>query len=484
MRAARVIAAMLLFMGCGEPFDAPPDPVTARSAPISNGSSTSFAGVDRNATVRIRNTTSLAACGAAALGTGVLLENDVVLTARHVAAIWTACLAPTPGTGALAPPTSLFVYAQGSIEQPPACTADLCATGRTGGVVFDPSGRDVALIFLNRPIRGYQNDTLGHAVPIYLYDPNRFSGASMFIAGYGASTCNGSPSSTGPLLWGSAINSSTFGDNITFMNSAANQLPLGGDSGSAAWAAGSFPQAAFGVFSSGFGCFSSSYVSPAAYRLWARTEIANRKSPFTYQFGTGTNISPVNWGRDEPSNPSGPSNWSLSGGRLHETTDVHGRVSVPPGIFIPNYPDGSILFPKYEVHESVDVSVNVQSTDNDAAGLVVRYWDATHYYLFAVRQSTNMAHIYKRRGTTFTVLASKPVSVNWSAPGGVNLRFAALDHRVVAWVGSEVLVGPDTQYPVGRVGIYKFALSNASFDNFAVRAMVPSLEGNWPAPSP
>jgi hypothetical protein len=188
------------------------------------------------------------------------------------------------------------------------------------------------------------------------------------------------------------------------------------------------------------------------------------------------------WVRDDPNDASSASNWYLENGKLYEVTNVHGRKLVN-GDWQENYPDGALLIPSFEVHESVITSVNVQSTDDDAAGIVFRYVDPTHFYLFTIREQTGQAHIYKRDGSTFTVLDSATRSVNWGAAGGVNLEVRVQDYTFRAYVnGAHVLTASDTEYPVGAVGIYKYGLVNASFDAFNVNPEPPSVTAGWPAP--
>jgi hypothetical protein len=219
------------------------------------------------------------------------------------------------------------------------------------------------------------------------------------------------------------------------------------------------------------------YVAPEAYRNWARTLIADDKSTITYEFGTSTNINAPYWVADHPNNPNETPEWYLSGGRLHEDSNSLGQTSSDE----PNYPDGPLMLHAGDIHESVWLDVNVQSSDNDAAGFVFRYVDSTHYYVATINQQAGQARIYKREGNTFTLLGSASKSVNWSVSGGADLQLRAQDYTFRFYVnGSLAVTATDTEYPVGSVGLFKYALDDASFDHFKVTPKAPATTASWP----
>jgi len=127
--------------------------------------------------------------------------------------------------------------------------------------------------------------------------------------------------------------------------------------------------------------------------------------------------------------------------------------------------------------------VKVRSSDNDGAGIVFRYVDATHYYLFYVRPETHVAKIYKRDDNGFTTLGSATTQIAWSSTTDVSLEVRPRDYNFTGYInGTQVVTGSDVKYPTGLTGIHKWKLTSASFDDFTVTPKPPATTGNWPAP--
>jgi hypothetical protein len=351
--------------------------------------------------------------------------------------------------------------------------------------VLDPNTNDVGLILLSRTLQGYGGTSGEHFVPVYVYDDARYLNRSVWFSGYGASCCGCSPDGAGTLRIGHSRVQSADNARIELVNDSANQLPGKGDSGGPAWSDDgreSFPPAAFGVDSGTGSCGNNAtLVSPAKYSFWVRRQIANWKSPKTENFDVSSIVTSF-WNRDDPDNSPSTATWSVHDGRLYEPSNSYGRILVN-GTWQQNYPDGAIYYPRTEVQESADVSVNVQSPDNDGAGIVFRYVDDKHYYLFTVRQESGLAHFYKRTPTGYTTLGSAAATVNWAATGGVKLMVRAIDYYFDGFInGTNVLRVTDKEYPVGRVGIHKYGLTNASFDSFSITPRAPAVTTEWPFP--
>jgi hypothetical protein len=114
--------------------------------------------VDRRAwsTVRVLNTSYAAAgCGARfwSTGSGVLLENRVVLTAAHAVAVPNGC-DPSPGPYTAAQTSRIFVYSAdtpSTTDPLDACASGACAQPAASGILINPNGSDTALLFLSTP---------------------------------------------------------------------------------------------------------------------------------------------------------------------------------------------------------------------------------------------------------------------------------------------------------------------------------------------
>jgi len=436
-------------------------------------------------TVRIYNRAYQAhACGGSMkLGTGVLLENNVVLTAAHVVAQPADCDTPSPPY-APAPTSAIYVYSADLTTagvRPTTCNAGACSKPIESGIVINPNNTDTALIFLASPLKGIGGYTFGHFVPMFPFDEQLYVGDSVWCTGYGINVCS-PPSGAEVLRFGRAnVSTGVNPDQQLFLDDFDGEIPEAGDSGGPCWAGYTNPWPVLSINSGSNYCVfhdipgandSSWAVSPSSFRNFALTEIAARKPTVTFAFGSSTDV--AWWSGYNP--PNTTTNWTVANGVYSEPNNVGGTTE----------PDGPLRFSALEIHDNADVSVKVYSStnDNDGAGIVFRYVDSNNFYLFYVCVENQIARFYKREAGVYTAIGTGTFpSITWSATTAVTLKVTLREANFKGFVnGAQVATAADSEFPKGHVGLQKFYLQNAKFDDFTVTPKAPSSTADWPLP--
>jgi len=171
-----------------------------------------------------------------------------------------------------------------------------------------------------------------------------------------------------------------------------------------------------------------------------------------------------------PSPLTGTPNWQVSAGELRENSNAYGSSSTLEGP----------LFLRDGVYGNVHLMVTVRSTDNDSAGLVLRYANPDHYYRASFDEERRFLRITKRSGGETTTLATRTITFDHSISH--TLEFWAWEDQLKAKLtGSDINVtlsvtdSSEDALPDGRGGIYKYGLENARFDNFQVTPLANQL---------
>lgn len=159
----------------------------------------------------------------------------------------------------------------------------------------------------------------------------------------------------------------------------------------------------------------------------------------------------------------GPPSWQRSGGVLTENSNAFTNTT---------HHEGTRYVTSVQVAADAIVRVTVDSPDNDAAGLILRYRDPTHYYRLSFDEQRHYARIVRRSGNTWTVLAEDTnFAIDWST--SPEISFYAAGTVLAAYVDGQLeLVAVDSDvdlnYTDGRAGIYTWGLTNATFDDFEI----------------
>lgn len=396
--------------------------------------------IDSDRDVMISNSS-----GTGGICSGTLLRNDVVLTARH-------CV------------TTNYTI-NGPVAAANALTVTQDGPGATLGSTINVSAvatmntQDIALLRLSS-VFSIDGSPLGQSTQILATNQANVVGTNVLCQGYGRNSCAGGAGT----LRGGLVHVDD--DNAGMLEYAPingnTWIQYKGDSGS------SCRQSAFytpnlnkilGVLSTA-GCgWIATETGPQLYRSWVIDQMNTWAGDFADDFS--------NWGFytiDEPAGMlAGPSNWNRAGGVLTENSNAYTNTTDH---------EGTRYVSTLQVASDSIVTVTVSSADNDAAGLVLRYRDDTHYYRLSFDEQRRYARIVRRSGNSWTVIAEDTnFDIDWST--SPELSFYAVGTLLIGLVDGQIAVfgtddDPIAGYTAGRAGIYTWGLTGATFDDFEI----------------
>lgn len=134
--------------------------------------------------------------------------------------------------------------------------------------------------------------------------------------------------------------------------------------------------------------------------------------------------------------------------------------------------DGTKLIFPWNAMADAFVQADIRSDDNDRAGLITRYQDATHYYQLTLDEQNQKLRLSKRKGSSYISLGVQSLSgFDWSVGHQVELLnlvcsfYWNIDNTVY---GSAYDI--DCDYMDGYAGMISAGMGNTyvNFDNFKI----------------
>ncbi len=169
------------------------------------------------------------------------------------------------------------------------------------------------------------------------------------------------------------------------------------------------------------------------------------------------------WSFVDDGSSSGPSAWALSSGVLRQSSDIYS----PPIDRNTLAKRGTLALTGNPLWSALVFTVQLQSFDDDAIGVVFRYVDGNNFYRFSMDSQRNYRRLIKCVGGAFTLL--------WEAAAGYEVGRAysftvsAMGNRMRLWLDDvPLLVVDDPQLSTGRMGLYTWGNTDARFSNVAV----------------
>lgn len=165
---------------------------------------------------------------------------------------------------------------------------------------------------------------------------------------------------------------------------------------------------------------------------------------------------------------SAPSAWSVVGGFLQQTSEI---FSPPIDRDTLDKP-GTLALAGDPAWRDYAFTVRVKSADDDAVGVVLRYFDATHFYRFSWDSQRTYRRLVKNVGGTWTLLWEDEAA--YEVGREYELTFVLDGPAVRGYLdGVPLFVIDDYAVPAGRIGLYTWGNALAQFRNIAVYPVAP-----------
>ena len=158
-----------------------------------------------------------------------------------------------------------------------------------------------------------------------------------------------------------------------------------------------------------------------------------------------------------------PSNWFVDSGVLRQTSNIFGgslgAADLPkPGTYLLG---GDLLWDDYTF------SARMQTTDDDAMGVMFRYQDVDNYYRFSMDSQRGYRRLVKKVGGVFTVLFEDADPFVPGQPYDVKVVTSGADIQI-SIDGLQVINVNDAAIGAGKIALYSWGNDGLSFDNVSV----------------
>ena len=171
--------------------------------------------------------------------------------------------------------------------------------------------------------------------------------------------------------------------------------------------------------------------------------------------------------------PSGTARWSISNGRLMETSNVYRADREYEFWQGTHIVAGSNDWTDYEL--SAEMSVN----DDDGIGAIIRYVDKDNYYRFIMVHDAANDGPFRRleKFEDGKRILLDEVKEGYDTGHGYKLQFMAIGDQISVWLdGEKVLEAKDQTFKSGKIGFMSYATDSLAIRNVRVKTStgVPS----------
>ncbi len=168
------------------------------------------------------------------------------------------------------------------------------------------------------------------------------------------------------------------------------------------------------------------------------------------------------WQAVDEGEEGGPSNWSVSGGALRQTTNIVSNLHTGFGtnlVWAGGLPNGDFR-----------VSAFLRSTDDDWLGLLFRYVDAGDTYRFVWARQSGFRLLEKVTGGVRTTLAQD--TVVYATNTWYQVEIVAQGSRLQVWIDGQLIFDvSDTSLATGTIGVFCAANAGSYFEDVVARPL-------------
>ncbi|MEA3642475.1 MAG: PKD domain-containing protein [Lamprobacter sp.] len=191
-------------------------------------------------------------------------------------------------------------------------------------------------------------------------------------------------------------------------------------------------------------------------------------------FSTGF---PSGWSTIDEGTNQAPSNWTVSGGALRQSSNIWGGDS-RDGSRLPK-PGTYLRYDAGSAWSDYRTEFTLRSDDDDALGLMFRIGDADNYYRFSWDQQRQYRRLIKKVNGAFTLLAEDNAAFTQGRTYAVTID--VIGDTIEVWIdGNLVFSVTDNAHATGTIAFYSWGNDGAQFGNLAVQ----STSGETPNDSP
>ena len=165
---------------------------------------------------------------------------------------------------------------------------------------------------------------------------------------------------------------------------------------------------------------------------------------------------------DEGTN-SAPSNWFVDSGVLRQASNIYGGSTGAAGLPKP----GTYLLGGDLLWDDYTFSASMETTDDDAMGMMFRYQGSDDYYRFSMDSQRGYLRLVKKVGGVFTSLFEDAFSFVLGQSYDVEVITSGADIQI-SIDGTAVINVTDAAFATGQIALYSWGNDGLSFDDVSV----------------
>lgn len=171
---------------------------------------------------------------------------------------------------------------------------------------------------------------------------------------------------------------------------------------------------------------------------------------------------------DDPT-PSNKSNWSISNGKLKETSNIY-RVTREYDFW-----QGTHIVAGDESWSNYELSATLSANDDDGLGAIIRYIDKDNYYRFIMLEDVANGGPFRRleKFVDGERILLDEVKEGFNAGQEYTLQFIAFENKLEVYLdGDKILSATDDDIKNGKIGFMAYAIDSLEVGKVKVKKTI------------